>query len=685
MVGFSRGVALSLLTWSTWGCSLGTDDNRASLKPESEARHSSTSVDSEASEAFSHLPRFVDGGFRCEVHPAPAQTNPMTTSNLAADHDLGFFRAAGGDREDIPCSGPGPWCKLFGPSKTDRENHRLRQEMKAQQQWYEQRGRELRERVKRAENAVRATRRNGMQQLRELGGSSRGIYLTNDDSMSLASPQRLIWAIDNDAPLPSSLVRPHELLNYFSFSTLPVNPDEEFSVLPELSPHPMRATDYTLGFSVKGRAFTKESRRNVNLTYVLDRSGSMAGDGRIDLLKRGVFRSLDELKPGDIVSILLFDTTTCPLAQNFVVGRDDMKGLRRLIGGVTPRGGSNLLDGLGQGYALANRSYKPGYSNRVLLLTDVEGTKTAEDEKLIRLSAQSFDVRRVRLSAVGFGDTVSDELLDRLTEVGKGASMFVSSPRELDAIFGTRFSSLVETIAENVHFRLELPPSISLRAFYGEEASEQKGRVQAVHFFSGTEQMYLANLKKSRALESTDYIRLSIEFDDPETGQGKSSEFSWRADELEMATGETSRFASRNLNKARMVAMFGYQLRYMAEHYSALLRPEPTPTWALGSHDAGAKRQRHRWERLKEALSHCRRVKGRLDAFSAQLGGEPEAARIVELWHRYCGRYEGGEPMFELAEPSAPPVTHAAPETKLVQLDLERTNDFMPASDDLEP
>src|SRR5690606_20286972 len=93
------------------------------------------------------------------------------------------------------------------------------------------------------------------------------------------------------------------------------------------------------------------------------------------------------------------------------------------------------------------------------------------DEDLIELSARNLDQRRIRLSAVGIGESVSDALLDRITEAGKGASMFASSLEELDAIFGSRFVSLVETIATNVHFKLELPKAISLRAFYGEEAS----------------------------------------------------------------------------------------------------------------------------------------------------------------------------------------------------------------------
>ncbi|MBW1881713.1 MAG: hypothetical protein JRJ84_25420, partial [Deltaproteobacteria bacterium] len=42
------------------------------------------------------------------------------------------------------------------------------------------------------------------------------VYLSNDDSMSLASAQRLLCAVDNGRSFSPAQVRPHELLNYFS-------------------------------------------------------------------------------------------------------------------------------------------------------------------------------------------------------------------------------------------------------------------------------------------------------------------------------------------------------------------------------------------------------------------------------------------------------------------------------------
>lgn len=637
------------------------------------------------------LPKFVDGGIRCGV-----LEEERGRAKGAGDGRLGVRRLLPPDlrvlgvqeqksKEQVPCSAPGPWCVVFGPSETDHDAHKLRKEVDELRAWQEERAAVLRQRVEKAEASALRERKLRLEVLRRLQGGRQSVYLGNDDSMSLASPQRLIWAIDHGQPLPVALVRPHELLNYFSFETLPTSPGEVFSVLPELSPHPARNTDLTLALSVRGRQIERLSRRPLNLTYVIDRSGSMGAPGRLDFIKKGLVRSLRELKPGDLMQIVLFDSVTCPLVQNFVVGRDSLGRLTQLISAIEPRDGSNLSDGLAQGYAAASRAYRDQASNRVVLMTDAELTSILDDEDIVALSVNQYDARRVRLSAVGVGPNSGDRLLDRLTEAGRGASVFLSSEQEVEAVFGARFTSLVETVASDVHFKLELPPAIRLRAFYGEESSMRREKVRAVHYFSGTEQMYLANLEKVEALRPTDHVRLTIEYEDPDSGQRRASDFSWRADELEMATGSQSEFQTRNLNKARMVATFGYQLGHMAETYGHLLTQAPEPTWtAVRESDVEEPRAPSGDERIL-AVTHCRRVKGRLDAFSAELGGEKEARRITELWHRYCERFEKLAAPELLARLGVGPMD-ARTKKKLVELGrpavfkqlIDRANDFAP-------
>jgi hypothetical protein len=116
------------------------------------------------------------------------------------------------------------------------------------------------------------------------------IYLSNDDTMSLSSAQRVIFAIDKFLPLPLAHIRPHELLNYFSFETAPVPPQDDFSVLADIAPDPKQAGIYNLALAIKGRPVDLQARRNANLTFVVDRSGSMSDEGRMDYLKRGMTR-----------------------------------------------------------------------------------------------------------------------------------------------------------------------------------------------------------------------------------------------------------------------------------------------------------------------------------------------------------------------------------------------------------
>src|SRR5690606_37286877 len=123
---------------------------------------------------------------------------------------------------------------------------------------------------------------------------------------------------------------------------------------------------------------------------------------------------------------------------------------------------TNLHDGLVRGYEVANQAYQPTYTNRVVLITDALTNTGVTDQSLISVVGKHYDARRIRLSGVGVGSEFNDALLDELTERGRGAYVFLGSEAEVDAVFGSRFTSLIETIANDVHFKLSLPPSLAM-------------------------------------------------------------------------------------------------------------------------------------------------------------------------------------------------------------------------------
>lgn len=348
------------------------------------------------------------------------------------------------------------------------------------------------------------------------------VYLSNDDSMSLASAQRLLWAVQNRGPVKASEIRPHELLNYFSFDTAPVDAGDLFSV--QASAEQTGSDQLTLAFAVHG---TTPARDPLDLTMVLDRSGSMAADGRMTYLKRGLHDMEGQLKRGDRVDLVLFDNEVCTPLENYVVGRDDPSLLTAAIDAIQPRGSTNLDAGLKEGYrAATSRSDTDGRNRRLLLITDALLNEGNVDPDLVSEIGKQYESSHIRLSAVGVGREFNDKVLDKLTEKGKGAYVYLGSEAVVDRVFGPMFDSLTHTIAHDVHFALQLPPSLAMTKFYGEEASTNKEDVQPIHYFAGTTQLFLQDVAmRGSSPVAADPVTLTIEWSDVDTGATRTQEF----------------------------------------------------------------------------------------------------------------------------------------------------------------
>lgn len=453
-------------------------------------------------------------------------------------------------------------------------------------------------------------------------------YLSNDDSMSLSSAQRVLFAIDQHLPLPPQHVRPHELLNYFTFATSPVPAGHDFSVRAEIAPSRKQDGLYTLGVAIAGRPVGREGRRNAALTLVVDRSGSMKEEGRMEFLKRGLLRMVRELKDGDLVHLVTFDHRVCNPLRNFVVGRDDLSVLTQAIHAIEPSGRTNLHAGLTLGYQLADQSYQPKHTNRVVLITDALANTGVTDAATMAMVSDWFDARRIRLSGVGVGRDFDDALLDRLTEKGRGAYVFLGSEAEVDAVFGARFSSLVETVANDVHFRLHLPPSLRMQAFHGEEASTTKEAVQAVHFFADTSQLLLADVEAWQGtLRPQDDIMLEIEYQHPESGQTLVEDHVVSLGQIgaPLTTPEPSPApaVAANVRKAEVITTFVEGIQRQAFR-GAPQGWQPRP---------GA------WQDAA-ALDDCAQTRSQLRELAAG-DRDPEVARVLSLWDGYCERFEG--------------------------------------------
>lgn len=373
----------------------------------------------------------------------------------------------------------------------------------------------------------------------EWGGD---IHLSNDDSMSLASAQRILWALDRKAPIPLQHVRPHELLNYFSFDTAAPTGRDTFGI----SASADRTANDAMQLALTVTAATPP-RTALDLTLVVDRSGSMSAHGRMDYTRRAMHLTADNLQPGDRMDLVLFDHEICTPLENFVVGRDDPSLLRGMIDRIHPRGATNLNGGLQEGYKVSrSHGAKADRARRVMLFTDAILNTGQIDPHVVSDIGRGFDREGIRLAGVGVGHDFRDDVLDRLTEKGKGAYVFLGSERVVDRMFGPKgFDAMMQIVAEDVRFTLSLPDSLGMTRFYGEESSRNEADVQPVHVHAGTSQVFFQDLAiKDGKLDRRDRIRFTARWTDPANGGLKEQQ--WQT-----TVGAALDADARNVRKAR--------------------------------------------------------------------------------------------------------------------------------------
>jgi Ca-activated chloride channel family protein len=343
------------------------------------------------------------------------------------------------------------------------------------------------------------------------------LFLSNDDSMSLASAQRILWALQRNVPLRTNEIRPHELLNYFSFDSVAPAPDRTFGVLGSAT---QDGDTMTVALAVRG---ANPERQPLDLTLLVDRSCSMSAEGRMDYTKRGLGQLAGNLQDGDRIDLVLFDSSVCTPVENFVIGRDDPAILNGAIAQMQPHTGTNLNLGLEAAYGIQtgrDAAEVHDRNRRVLLVTDALLNEGQVEQSLVAQVGTNLETHDIRLSGVGVGREFNDKMLDKLTENGKGAYVYLGSEAVVDRVFGPMFDALVRTVAHDVHFSIDLPPSLAMEKFYGEEASTNREDVKPIHYYAGTTQLFLQDLHvRETGAVREDPITMRIEYRDALTDE----------------------------------------------------------------------------------------------------------------------------------------------------------------------
>ena len=123
-----------------------------------------------------------------------------------------------------------------------------------------------------------------------------------------------------------------------------------------------------LDLRVSGKALENQDRKKMNLVLVIDRSGSMASENKLENVKSAALQIIENMNPTDRLAIVIYDDTVQTVLHSTPV--ENKEQLREIVAGLSPGGSTNLHGGLMQGYAEARRNLRQDSVNRIILLSD---------------------------------------------------------------------------------------------------------------------------------------------------------------------------------------------------------------------------------------------------------------------------------------------------------------------------
>ncbi len=245
----------------------------------------------------------------------------------------------------------------------------------------------------------------------------------------------LDWARNGYTVEPDS-VRAEEWVNAFAYGYEVPGGARSFAITSDVLEHPLGGGRHLARIALQAPRVSDDTP--VNVTLVLDASGSMQEGNRVAIAREAAETIRQSLTDRDRIAVVHF---TDDVIQGYTVehARPDSGRVAHSIAQLAPHGSTNVQAGLDLGVRLADeiRRERPDAYNYIILMSDGVANVDATSPFAILESSPDLDRRNpLRLITIGVGiANYNDFLLEQLAQHGNGWYRYLDEVAQARATF----------------------------------------------------------------------------------------------------------------------------------------------------------------------------------------------------------------------------------------------------------
>lgn len=290
--------------------------------------------------------------------------------------------------------------------------------------------------------------------------SATSTFSIDADGGSYAFSRRLLTAGAGapDFSRYKEALRTEEFINYFTYNYADPVGDAPIAVNGEVSTCPWDGGNKLIRIGIKGKSITKQAYPAANFVLLIDVSGSMAGDDKLQLLKEGFIDFVKQMRDQDRIAIVVYAGSQGVALESTPGTQKDkiIEALQKLGSG----GSTNGAAGIKKAYEIAENNFIPNGNNRIILGTDGDfNVGITSTDELVKLVEEKRE-KGVFLTSLGVGaGNLNESMLEKIANNGNGNFEYLDTKEELKKVFVDEYNKFV-TVGKDVKVQVTFNPAL---------------------------------------------------------------------------------------------------------------------------------------------------------------------------------------------------------------------------------